>query len=281
MAIASFPRGREGRRARARRGFTLIELLVVIAIIALLITILMPTLSRVWEMARRARCGTNLHNMGTGWHQLWAENGRRFPGISIAPNDNKSQDNYCVVMNHQFVNTGVLYKNGFLEPAKAYICPTIHRSIARPWFDDANGSFLPNYPNPWPPNSLPWYHRTRMTYGTRRMDNYDDSSLAGPGAQNQDIQLRKIPLSRIRNPKGFSFMADCFNMPFTAELSHVPGVQVLNLGGNVHFFTDNTPDGSILYNNGIPLMGNSTAYNWIHDDIWMVIDGYHQPPVGP
>jgi prepilin-type N-terminal cleavage/methylation domain-containing protein len=42
-----------------RKGFTLIELLVVIAIIALLMSILMPALSRVNEMARRVVCGSN------------------------------------------------------------------------------------------------------------------------------------------------------------------------------------------------------------------------------
>jgi prepilin-type N-terminal cleavage/methylation domain-containing protein len=44
--------------------FTLIELLIVIAIIGLLISILVPALSRAREMSRRAMCSSNLRQFG-------------------------------------------------------------------------------------------------------------------------------------------------------------------------------------------------------------------------
>jgi prepilin-type N-terminal cleavage/methylation domain-containing protein len=63
-----------------RKGFTLIELLVVIAIIALLMSILMPALARVKELANRVVCGSNLSGIGKAMN-IYAnddENGR-FP----------------------------------------------------------------------------------------------------------------------------------------------------------------------------------------------------------
>ncbi|MHC4756167.1 MAG: type II secretion system protein, partial [Planctomycetota bacterium] len=61
------------------RGFTLIELLVVISIIALLMSILMPTLSRARELAAEAVCMSNLKQWGVVFSMFTSEHNGRFP----------------------------------------------------------------------------------------------------------------------------------------------------------------------------------------------------------
>ena len=67
---------------RSSRGFTLIELLVVVAIIALLVAILLPSLKRAREQAKRAVCASNIHQLIVGLHLYHEDNGGELPGRS-------------------------------------------------------------------------------------------------------------------------------------------------------------------------------------------------------
>jgi prepilin-type N-terminal cleavage/methylation domain-containing protein/prepilin-type processing-associated H-X9-DG protein len=70
-------RGRE-----TGRGFTLVELLVVIGIIALLISILLPTLSKARQQAQSVQCMSNLRQVGNALNQYLLENKGMCPPLS-------------------------------------------------------------------------------------------------------------------------------------------------------------------------------------------------------
>jgi len=72
---------RFGAVGSSRRGFTLVELLVVIAIIAILMMILIPSLSRAVERARRTSCQSNLRALLATTQAAAMDNRGYYPNI--------------------------------------------------------------------------------------------------------------------------------------------------------------------------------------------------------
>ena len=70
---------------RKRPAFTLIKILVVVGVIALLVAILLPSLSRARESARRSVCLSNLHQLAGCWPLFHTES-RGVP-IYATPSD--------------------------------------------------------------------------------------------------------------------------------------------------------------------------------------------------
>jgi prepilin-type N-terminal cleavage/methylation domain-containing protein len=142
-------------------GFTLVELLVVIAIIALLISILAPSLRTVKDIAKEMLCTTNQRAIGQAM-VLYAETNRgcimpyRADSAAAVP---ELPSGMCLAFQGGGVVSadgllpdrrtfGVGYANGVFSPVSIMYCPSAvvgwadYKQYPEPWGSAASPSFL-------------------------------------------------------------------------------------------------------------------------------------------
>ena len=104
--------------ARQRIAFTLIELLVVVAIIALLISILLPSLHSARERAKATVCGAKLQQMGTALSVYLADNEGYYPGEHSMKTDDGRPPRSLFVWAPRLRRYASMYQELFWCPAE-------------------------------------------------------------------------------------------------------------------------------------------------------------------
>jgi len=140
-------------KVSAARAFTLIELLVVVAIIALLISILLPSLSKAREQGKRTVCLANLHHCGQGFTMYASEHKQVLPiRGAYSYNIREPENMYMRSPYYRFdangvrrspVNHGALYGKYCGTKGVFYYCPSNLMYV----YDNRNNGW-PSYFNP-------------------------------------------------------------------------------------------------------------------------------------
>jgi prepilin-type N-terminal cleavage/methylation domain-containing protein len=120
--------------------FTLIELLVVIAIIAILAGLLLPSLAKAQNQARRTACLSNLHQIGIGTTLYLDENRDRMPfvpdsDLQLTPPVDSSDKRYASLGSFMPLMGGAMG-----QPA-AFVCPPVGLIT--------NGNWRAHFASPW------------------------------------------------------------------------------------------------------------------------------------
>ena len=135
---------------RAKKGFTLIELLVVISIIALLVSILMPGLGRVRELANRVKCAANVSAIGKALVVYQGSNQDSFPYFNLDGNATNTWEGITgsCNANPQVVPTAATSVSSLLfmlvrdgQQISLFVCPSISTDSVDANTKDANGTY--------------------------------------------------------------------------------------------------------------------------------------------
>jgi type II secretory pathway pseudopilin PulG len=125
----------------SRRAFTMIDVLVSITVVAILISIMLPTLGRVNETARRAVCQSNIRQIGLGMIMYADDWKGQLPPSQFIPGSNSRSRNADyepqrtvqvrvplasggMGSSTSWDGLGLLFQLGYVSAGKVFYCPS-------------------------------------------------------------------------------------------------------------------------------------------------------------
>ncbi len=233
-------------KQKSKNAFTLIELLVVIAIIALLLSIVIPAVSKAKDYAKRTICSSNIRQVGLALQTYVQDNDdRTIPmthmgggvaagtiydpslaaGVTSGGKTGTKPNPWNVVIsyieglgsapNYRPYHLAVLYESGYIGDPEVFYCPAQPRNSEfdlnyyYDFYTEGHkwGTWIPTENNPY------GFVRTSFNYWTYDKKRYADLGGTRPVIVDNLQHWKVIPHRKSRNadsmPQGVSvFFAD-------------------------------------------------------------------------
>ena len=224
------------QKRRQKAAFTLIELLVVVSIIALLVSILLPSLSRARELAKRAVCVSNAKQLVLAVSLYAADNeeqmpyhcnadptSNRDPSIDYEPYKTYSLHHATIPPGDLVQGLGRLYHTYAGDNLEIYSCPSMqNRAFAYPKMPKAE---------PYNPDSAfslqnnQWIGEEPFRMQNRSCYMYRGGDFDGPKVRPVERRLT-LKTSQLRGQRGL--VADMWSVAGTAYpiIAHEGGINV-------------------------------------------------------
>ena len=218
------------------KAFTLVELLVVIGIIAILISIILPSLTRARESANRAACLSNLRSIGQ-MYLIYAQDNKR--QIPLGTQSNVYQESYWIRLNGRYPSWGPFFLGGYMKTPGIFYCP----SSMDPWYqyNGPNNKYDPANTN----TRAGYFMRPMFADGTPVLWQQSGTSAAipvngKPQTNTLGGQEPWFPYPKIDKMKQRALVADLFHSPSRIRYMHKRGINVLYTDGSARW-VDSAP----------------------------------------
>jgi len=223
---------------RKRNGFTLVELLVVIGIIALLISILLPSLNKARESAKRAQCLSNLRSIMQMMNLYAVDNKQQIPLGCLGDDYQTSYfiTNGNTASNMKWPGWGCLYKGGYLTDPRFLYCPSENMQFHM-YDTPPENAWLPDNPGANTNDSLRAGYFLRPCTETYQPVLWKKNSLPyAPPLDNKNYPAATpfvwAPYPKISRMKRAAIAADIFTTPVRVTTRHKTAFNVAYADGS-------------------------------------------------